>query len=125
MNDTGTSIEAGFSQADRLLAIDSALGPGTLLMTRLDGEDAISRCFLYRIEVVATVPDASVEALLGEPVTLWIMSDSAATRRPIHGHVRSVAGQGHDAHGHRRFELESCRACGSSVAPAIAGFFRT
>ncbi len=106
MDDSHSMTAAGPSRADRLLAIDSALGPDALLMTRLDGEDAISRCFLYRVEVVATVADASVEALLGEPVTLWIMSDSAATRRPIHGHVRSVAGQGHDAHDLRRFELE-------------------
>ena len=75
-------------------------------MTRLDGEDAISRCFLYRVEVVATVPDNSVEALLGEPVTLWLMGDGPDARRPIHGHVRSVAGMGHDTHGRRRFELE-------------------
>ncbi|HVC59601.1 MAG TPA: type VI secretion system tip protein TssI/VgrG [Acetobacteraceae bacterium] len=106
MDDIGTSIAGGLSQADRWLAIDSALGPGALLMTRLEGEDAISRCFLYRIEVVATVPDDSVEALLGEPVTLWFMSDGPDTRRPIHGHVRSVAGLGYDTHGHRRFELE-------------------
>ena len=106
MGDTDTSIANGLAQADRLLAIDSKLGPGTLLMTRLDGEDAISRCFLYRIEVVATVSDASVEALLGEPVTLWLTSDGAEGRRPIHGHVRSVAGLGRDAHGHRRFEME-------------------
>ena len=100
MDDTDTST------ADGLLSIDSGLGPGTLVMTRLDGEDAISRCFLYRVEVVATVPDASVEALLGDPVTLWITSEGSGTRRPIHGHVRAVAGLGRDLHGHRRFELE-------------------
>jgi len=92
--------------AKRPLAIDSPLGPGALLTTRLDGEDALSRCFLYRVEVIGLVPEASVEALVGEPVTLWLMDDGTESRRPIHGHVRSVASLGHDVHGHRQFELE-------------------
>ena len=100
------TAQASLTPAGRFLAIDTPLGPDAMEMTRLEGEDTLSRCFLYRVTIVTTRTDAAIESLLGLPVTLWLLNNRQEERRPLHGHVRRVTGHGRDAHGHRQFEME-------------------
>ncbi len=86
--------------------MDSSLDPERLAITRLEGEDRLSACFLYRVDAVTEEADPAVDALLGMPVTLWMHDNDPDRRRPIHGHVRRIVGQGRDHHGHRRFQME-------------------
>ena len=81
-----------FSQDNRLLAIDSPLGPHQLLLTELDGHDAISRPFSFRIEFATRQPDEMVRSLLGKPVTLWFGATGGVGRRPANGLIRRLAG---------------------------------
>ena len=106
MGDTQTTLAGDFSQADRLLAIETSLGPDQALLIDLEGEDVLSRCFLYRIVIATQQPDSAVQSLLGTPVTLWLLNNSTELRRPIHGHVRRVIGNGITTRGTRLYKLE-------------------
>jgi type VI secretion system secreted protein VgrG len=106
MGDTQTSLAGDFSQADRLLAIETSLGPDQALLIDLDGEDVLSHCFIYRIVIATQQPDSAVQSLLGTPVTLWLLNNSTELRRPIHGHVRRVIGNGITTRGTRLYKLE-------------------
>ena len=106
MGDTQASRAGDFSQADRLLAIETSLGPDQALLVDLEGEDVLSRCFTYRIVIATHQPDSAVQSLLGTPVTLWLLNNSAELRRPIHGHIRRVIGNGITPRGTRLYKLE-------------------
>ena len=89
---TATLSSLLFSQANRMLAIDSPLGPDQLLLTELDGHDAISRPFSFRIEFATHLPDDAVRTLLGKSVTLSFGATGGAGRRPANGLIRRLAG---------------------------------
>jgi type VI secretion system secreted protein VgrG len=92
MDDAQTSLAGGSPQADRLLAIDTPLGRDAVLLTSLEGEDVLSRCFVYRVTIAAEQSDAAVQSLLGKPVTLWLDHHSPELRRLINGDVRRLVG---------------------------------
>ena len=104
MDDTHASD--GYAQKDRLFAIDTPLGPDTALLTTLEGEDVLSRCFEYRVTIETEQSDSAVQTLLGMPVTLWLYNDNTELRRPVRGHVRRLTGQGVTARGAGRYQLE-------------------
>lgn len=79
-----------YDQSERLLRIDTPLGDSKALLIELDGEDAISRPFLFRIAFATREPESKVRKLLGKPVTLWIGASDAPDARPIHGHLRRL-----------------------------------
>jgi type VI secretion system secreted protein VgrG len=95
-----------YTQDTRLLAIDTPLGPDKVLLITLEGEDVLSRCFHYRVTIETEQTDNAVQSLLGMPVTLWLLNDDPDRRRPIHGHVRRLAGQGLTPRGTRLYQLE-------------------
>ena len=95
-----------YAQEARLLAIDTPLGPDKALLITLEGEDALSRCFHYRVTIETEQSDKAVQSLLGMPVTLWLLNDDPDRRRPIHGHVQRLVGQGHTPQGARLYQLE-------------------
>ena len=37
---------------------------------------------------------------------MWLLNDDPERRRPIHGHVRRLVGQGHTPQGARLYQLE-------------------
>jgi type VI secretion system secreted protein VgrG len=106
MGDTQTSLAGGSPQTDRLLAIDTPLGPGAVLLTSLEGEDVLSRCFVYHITIATEQSDQAVQARLGKPVTLDLANHSPELRRPINGHVRRLVGNGTTSRGTRLYRLE-------------------
>jgi type VI secretion system secreted protein VgrG len=97
---------ADFSQTNRIIAIDTNLGDDKALLTRLDGEDVLSRCFLYRISIITEQPDNFVQSLLGMPVTLWLQNNNPDLRRPIHGHVRQLVAEGRTVRSDGLYQLE-------------------
>jgi type VI secretion system secreted protein VgrG len=106
MGDTQTSLAGGSPQAERLLAIDTPLGPDAVLLTTLEGEDILSRCFVYHVTIATEQSDTAVQSLLGRPVTLWLDNHSPELRRPINGHVRRLVGHGTTPRGARLYNLE-------------------
>lgn len=86
---------ADFSQKSRLLAIDSPLGPDTLLLTRLVGEEKVSTLFGFEIEAYSLLKDIPPAQIVGKNVTLKIsLTDDnalfqAGSYRYINGYVQS------------------------------------
>jgi uncharacterized protein involved in type VI secretion and phage assembly len=90
------------------LAVDTPYGDDEVVLTSLDGEDALSRCFLYQISVVTKQHGAEMESLVFEAVTLWQTAGGDGSHRPINGHVPRVRGIGRSPSGGRRFlEVET------------------
>ena len=79
-----------FDQTDRLLRIDTALGPDKALLTDLEGVEAISSPFLFRITLQTLAEEKDLRALLGQEVTLWIAAKTDTDTRPIHGLIRRI-----------------------------------
>ena len=86
-----------YDQTNRILAIKTTLGDNQAVLTELDGEDAISRPYVFRIRFATESSPGEVKALLGTPVTLWMgrpgESDGGPTgidRTPVHGRFRRL-----------------------------------
>lgn len=84
--------------AQRLLTLDTPLGPGALLVRAVTGEEAISRLFSFELELASPRRSIPPEALLGEPVSLGLRLASGA-RRHWHGIVSRLEWAGRDAEG--------------------------
>lgn len=61
-----------FEQTNRLLAIDTPLGPDTLLLTAFTGEEGISKPFRFDLEMVSEKDDIDASSLIGKNVTLRV-----------------------------------------------------
>ncbi|MBR0681729.1 type VI secretion system tip protein VgrG [Roseomonas eburnea] len=82
-----------YDQTNRILAINTKLGTDKAVLTELEGDDAISKPFLFRIKFATEEPADKVKALLGTEVTLWFGrpgdtegGPTGLERRPLHGH---------------------------------------
>ncbi len=72
---------AHFSQQPRLLSIDSPLGQDTLLLTRIEGEEALSSLFSFEIEMYSTRQSILPAEIVGKNVTLKLMqADDQASK---------------------------------------------
>ncbi len=65
---------ASYTQEERLMSLTTAAGTDALLITKLHGNDALSRPFLYELEALAA-PDTQIafDKLLGEPATVKLL----------------------------------------------------
>jgi type VI secretion system secreted protein VgrG len=76
-----------YTQADRLLAIDTPLGKDVLLLQSLRGREAISRLFSYDLELLAYGNDSiRLSDIVGQKVTITIRLPDG-TPRYINGYV--------------------------------------
>ena len=75
-----------FTQDGHLLAIETPLGKDQLLPTALDGEEALSELFSYRVEMLSSDHAITSERLIGRSVRL-LLRDQHSNARPIHGLV--------------------------------------
>ncbi|WP_158743552.1 type VI secretion system Vgr family protein [Acidisphaera sp. L21] len=121
----------GITQTGRSIAIDSSLGPDVLLLTAIEGEEAVSRPFLYTVDFLTQASDSEVRDLIGKRVTLWLQNDREDWRRPVNGFVRRITGQPVTMRGHGGYRAEivprlwfmdctaDCRIFQSMTYPAI------
>jgi type VI secretion system secreted protein VgrG len=75
----------------RLLRIETTLGADKVVLTELEGTEALSRPFLFRVTLQTDSAETPVRDLLGEAVTLFIGAKGDPDERFIHGHVRRIA----------------------------------
>ena len=75
-----------WAQDDRLLSIDTPLGKDYLLLTSVDGEEALSSLYGYEVGMMSTDLAIAAELLIGKPVRICIRGDDE-TPRYIHGMV--------------------------------------
>jgi len=82
-------LRAAFTQADRLLRLETPLGPNALLPEQLDAAEHIDAGG-FHLELTALSDNADIDSakLLGQPVRLDLLTQqSRSTLRPFHGHV--------------------------------------
>jgi type VI secretion system secreted protein VgrG len=75
-----------FTQAHRLLELETPLGKDALILTDFTGREAISQLFHYRLELFSENMAIAPEQLIGKPVGFHINS-KAAPQRYFHGIV--------------------------------------
>ena len=92
-----------FTQAGRLLSISSPLGGDELLLEALEGEEAVSRPFEFRLDLLSADHDLDPAALIGQPVSFAVNGGEDEALRPFNGIVRSLSRGGFAANGLRRY----------------------
>ena len=61
-----------FTQDDKLISIDTPLGKDVLLLTELNGEEAISSIFSFELSMISENHSISFDAIIGRNVTVAI-----------------------------------------------------
>lgn len=62
----------GYTQANRLIAIDTPLGKDVLLLRGFRGQEAISRLFSLDLDLLSTDPEIKFENIIGQKVTIRV-----------------------------------------------------
>ncbi|MCA8077047.1 type VI secretion system Vgr family protein [Burkholderia cepacia] len=87
--DIVAAIRGGLIQNERLVKLDTPLGPDVLLPQRVAGWSRIGRHFEFTLDVQSTNSNIKLKQLIGQPVTLWLQQ-SNQSYLPRHGYVYSV-----------------------------------
>ena len=78
-----------YTQANRPIAVSTPLGPDSLLLISVVGEEALSALFCFELEMLALVHDpVPFDQVLGQSVTVTLELPDGSTR-PINGIVSS------------------------------------
>src|SRR6266540_4525699 len=100
-NRQSTPNMAKYSQAGRLLAVSTPLGPDALLLERLSGTEAISALFSFRLDMLAPRDQpVAFDGLLGQAVTVAVAMPAGT--RYFNGIVRRLS-EGGEVHGAAEF----------------------
>ena len=83
------------TQEQRLLALDTPLGPDRLLIKRLVGEEGISRLFHFTLDLLSPERGIPFEEIMGQPVTVQIAQEGD-TPRYLNGIVNRFMETGQD-----------------------------
>jgi|CXWL01.1.fsa_nt_gi type VI secretion system secreted protein VgrG len=60
------------TQENRLIAIETPLGPNVLLLRGFTGHEAISRLFGFELDLLSTDPEIKFEKIIGQKVTIRV-----------------------------------------------------
>jgi type VI secretion system secreted protein VgrG len=97
-------------QTDRLLNIDSSMGPDGLILTRFSGAEQVSAPFAFRLEVISPDDAVTPDQMLGTSIT-WSVRMPGGDRRPFNGVVSRLGDGGTASRGYRNYAID--------VAPAF------
>ncbi|KVN99262.1 hypothetical protein WJ70_06350 [Burkholderia ubonensis] len=89
------ALRGGLIQQDRLLKLDTPLGPNALVVQRAVGHSTIGRDYIFTLDVVSLDSTIELKRLIAQPVTLWIQQASGGYRS-IHGYVHTARRLGAD-----------------------------
>lgn len=78
------SLAENWSQQGRLLEIETPLGKDKLLLTSVDGDEALSELFVYDLQMLSPDDAITPESLIGRNAKVTI-SVADGRKRPIHG----------------------------------------
>ncbi|WP_404990995.1 type VI secretion system Vgr family protein [Burkholderia plantarii] len=81
-----SALRGGLLQQDRLLKLDTTLPADTLIVSRAIGHARLGRDVEWTLDVVSTVGNLELKALIAQPVTLWIQQGDGGYR-PVQGYV--------------------------------------
>ncbi len=77
-----------FTQADRLLQIDTPLGEDVLLLREFTGQEGISRLFTFELELLTEGPHIPAKDMIAKAVTIRLKLKENEERF-FHGHIHS------------------------------------
>jgi type VI secretion system secreted protein VgrG len=93
------------NQSNRLLQIETPLGPDVLLLSGLSGREEMSRLFRYDLELLSEKTDITAKDLLGQKVTCTVRVAGEPIRY-VHGIVSRFAAGPMMPRGLRRYRAE-------------------
>ena len=73
-------LRTGGVQANRVIRVDTPLGPDKLLLHRLNGEEQLSQLFEYHLDLLSSDPNIPIESLLGQNITVHYKLPIGGTR---------------------------------------------
>ena len=74
----------GFVQKDYPVQITTPLGPDTLLVENMDGEESISGLYVYRLRLISEAPALAFDSIVGKEVGLSI-AEPGGEKKFVHG----------------------------------------
>lgn len=83
-----------FSSAEQEIALDGPMGPDAFFVHRLEGNDALSGPFHYRLELYSGRSDHDLDALLGQGMTLRLREPVTGETAFLHGIASRVRRRG-------------------------------
>lgn len=89
------ALRGGPIQQDRLLKLDTPLGPNALVVQRAVDHSTSGRDYIFTLDVVSLDSTIELKELIAQPVTLWIQQASGGYRS-IHGYVHTARRLGAD-----------------------------
>lgn len=84
----------GFTQTDRALRIETPLGPDTLLLRSLSGQESISQLFRFQLELLSEDDTISYESIVGQNVSIYV--ETVDSHRGFNGFISRFSQGGHD-----------------------------
>lgn len=85
----------GISQENRLIKLDTSLGPDVLLPQRVIAHEKLGRTYQYTVDCLSLERDIELKQLIAQPVTLWIQQTDRSYL-PVHGYVHTIKKLGSD-----------------------------
>lgn len=89
MRDSSDAVIGSLAQSDRLITLETKLGPNTLVPQRVVGRSRLGRHFEFTVDAVSTEGNVELKTLIAQPVTLWIQQ-SDKSYQPHNGYVHTV-----------------------------------
>lgn len=75
------------NQDDRLIQIDTPLGPNEVLVAGFHGTESLSELFEFRLELISENPAIEAAAILGKNVTVRIRHKDGGAERYFNGYI--------------------------------------
>ncbi|WP_175871922.1 type VI secretion system tip protein VgrG [Burkholderia sp. BCC0397] len=91
-----SALLAGPVQHERLVKLDTPLGPNVLLPQRVSGRSRLGRHFEFTVDTVSVSDNVELKKLIAQPVTLWIQQ-ADQSYAPHHGYVHAARRLGSDS----------------------------
>ena len=85
-----------FTQANRLISLDTPLGKDVLLLQSFTGRESISRLFSFQLDVLSEQNSISFNSIIGQKVTLCVNLHDGTSNRYFNGYVSRFAQSGAD-----------------------------
>lgn len=85
-----------FTQTDRLLRIDTPLGPDVLVLRSFTGEEGISQLYKFELDLFTEGPAIDFAAIIGKPVTIRVELFEEKERF-FHGYISRFAQTGSES----------------------------
>jgi type VI secretion system secreted protein VgrG len=84
-------------QHNRLVKLDTPLGPDVLLPRRVIAHEELGSGYTYTVDCLAVRHDIALKQLIAQPVTLWVRQ-ADTNYLPVHGYVHMMKRLGSDGH---------------------------